>query len=118
MNIEHRKLIKDTVENLMIDLWRAKGFNDVHNRNAAEYNAFEADMKDRWETIDCALEELLNSYERTDYESQIEDLEENLKIAENDKTDLINRNYDLAEENDKLREILSAVSKVVNDTWC
>lgn len=118
MNIDHKKLIKDTVENLMTDLWRAKDFNDVHNRNAAEYNAFEADMKDRWKTIEYALEELLDNYDRTDYESQIEDLEENLKMAENDKTDLINKNYDLIEENDKLREILSVVSRAVNDTWC
>lgn len=117
MNIDHRKLIRDTVENLMIELWRAKGFNDVHNRNAAEYNAFEADMKERWEAIDCSLAELLDSYERTDYESQIEDLEENLKIAENDNTDLIDRNYELAQENVRLWDRLKEISKMVNDTW-
>lgn len=118
MNNEDKESIKDIVENLMIDLWCAKGFNDVHNRNAAEYNAFEADMKERWETIEDALEELLDDYECTDYESQIEDLEERLKIAENDNTDLIDRNYDLAQENAKLWERLGEISKVVNDTWC
>ena len=68
--------------------------------------------------MEAEIEELNKQLaERTDYESQIEDLEENLKIAENDEIDLINRNYDLTEENDKLRGILSAVSKVVNNTW-
>lgn len=98
MNNENKKSIKDTVENLMIDLRRTKGFNDVHNRNAAEYNAFEADMKERWETVECALEELLDDYERTDYESQIEDLEDTVKEQKEEYDTLMIKYEDLEED--------------------
>ena len=113
MNNEHKKLIKDTVENLMIDLWRAKGFNDVHNRNAAEYNAFEADMKDRWETIEDALEELLDDYDRTDYESQIEDLEDTIKEKKDEYDTLMVKYEDLEEDYKDLEKTLDKVKEAI-----
>ena len=113
MNIEYKKLIKDTVENLMIDLWRAKGFNDVHNRNAAKYNAFEADMKDRWEAIEYALAELLDGYERTDYESQIEDLEDTIKEQKEEYDALMIKYEDLEEDYKDLEKTLDKVKEAI-----
>ena len=50
--------------------------------------------------------------------AQLEDLEERLARVENNNTDLIDRNYDLNEENEKLWGRLKMISRVVNDTWC
>ena len=44
-------------------------------------------------------------------------MEERLEKAEFDNIDLIDNNYILAQENDKLREILGKISEAVNDTW-
>ena len=41
-----------------------------------------------------------------------------MMLLESDNADLIGRNYDLNAENDKLKERLGMISKVVNDTWC
>jgi regulator of replication initiation timing len=58
-------------------------------------------MKELWEDL-------------KDYNDHIRERNE---MLESDNADLIDRNYDLSQENDKLREILSVVSKAVNDTW-
>ena len=110
----NKEKVKSIIKDLMEQLYKAKGFDNLHC-NPLERNIFEVEMKELWEEVELSL--ALAPDEREDYEAQIEDLEERLAMAENDETDLINRNYDLAEENDKLREILSAVSKAVNDTW-
>ena len=109
------KVIKDIVKNLMEQLYEAKGFNDL-KCNPLERNLFETEMQEVWDEFETYLE--LAPDERDEYEAQLEDLEERLARVENDNTDLIDRNYDLNEENEKLWERLKEISKVVNDTWC
>ena len=111
----NKEKVKSIIKDLMEQLYEAKSFNNL-NYNPLERNIFEAEMKELWEDIEAFLE--LAPDEKEEYEAQIEDLEEDLAIAENDNTDLINRNYDLAQENMKLWERLGEISKVVNDTWC
>ena len=107
--------LKNIIKDLMEQLYEAKGFNDLRC-NPLERNIFEAEMKDLWEDVEASLE--LAPDERDEYEAQLEDLEERLARVENDNTDLIDRNYDLNEENGKLWERLKMISQVVNDTWC
>lgn len=109
------KEVKDIVKNLMEQLYEAKGFNDL-KCNPLERNLFETEMQEVWDEFETYLE--LAPDERDEYEAQLEDLEERLARVENDNTDLIDRNYDLNEENEKLWERLKEISKVVNDTWC
>ena len=109
------KVIKDIVKNLMEQLYEAKGFNDL-KCNPLERNLFETEMQEVWDEFETYLE--LAPDERDEYEAQLEDLEERLARVENDNTDLIDRNYDLNEENEKLWGRLKEISKVVNDTWC
>ena len=109
------KVIKDIVKNLMEQLYEAKGFNDL-KCNPLERNLFETEMQEVWDEFETYLE--LAPDERDEYEAQLEDLEERLARIENDNTDLIDRNYDLNEENEKLWGRLKEISKVVNDTWC
>ena len=111
----NKEKVKSIVKDLMEQLYKAKGFDNL-DCNPLERNMFEAEMKDLWEDIEASLE--LTSDEREDYEAQLEDLEERLARVENDNTDLIDRNYDLKQENDKLWEGLKNISKAVNDTWC
>ena len=111
----NKEKVKSIIKNLMEQLYKAKGFDNL-DCNPLERNIFEAEMKELWEDVEAFLE--LAPDDRADYEAQIEDFEERLVIAENDNTDLINRNYDLAQENMKLWERLGEISKVVNDTWC
>lgn len=111
----NKEKVKNIIKNLMQQLYEAKSFNNL-NCNPLERNIFETEMKELWEDVEAFLE--LTPDDRADYEAQIEDLEEDLAMAENDNTDLINRNYDLAQENMKLWERLGEISKVVNDTWC
>ena len=111
----NKEKVKSIIKDLMEQLYETKGFDNLHC-NPLERNIFEADMKELWEQLEAFLE--LAPDDREDYEAQIEDLEERLALAENDNTDLIDRNYDLAQENVKLWERLGEISKVVNDTWC
>ena len=111
----NKEKVKSIVKDLMEQLYKAKGFDNL-DCNPLERNMFEAEMKELWEDVEASLE--LTSDEREDYEAQLEDLEERLARVENDNTDLIDRNYDLAQENMKLWERLGEISKVVNNTWC
>lgn len=111
----NKEKVKSKIKDLMEQLYEAKDFDNLPC-NPLDRNIFEAEMKDLWEEVEDFLE--LAPDDREDYEAQIEDLEERLEKAEYDNIDLIDRNYYLAQENDKLREILSTVSKAVNDTWC
>ena len=107
--------VKNIIKDLMEQLYEAKGFDDLRC-NPLERNIFEAEMKDLWEDVEASLE--LAPDERDEYEAQLEDLEERLARVENNNTDLIDRNYDLNEENEKLWGRLKMISQVVNDTWC
>jgi chromosome segregation ATPase len=109
------QVVKDIVKNLMEQLYEAKGFNDLEC-NPLERNLFETEMQEVWDEFETYFE--LTPDERDEYEAQLEDLEERLARVENDNTDLIDRNYDLNEENGKLWERLKMISQVVNDTWC
>ena len=66
-------------------------------------------MKELWEDVETHT--MLYTDEREEYEEEIENLEADID-------DLIDKNYNLKEENDKLWERLKDISKVVNDTWC
>ena len=105
--------VKEIIVDLMTQLWKSKlaFFETVVDRNI-----FEAEMKEIYDKLDEKIG-WLDSHTMQEYEEEIEDLEERLKMSENDNTDLIDRNYDLAQENMKLWERISAISKVVNDTW-
>ena len=107
----NKEKIKSIIKDLMQRLYEAQGFNDLHC-NPLERNIFEAEMKELWEDVEAFLELT------EDYAAQIENLEERLETAEYDNIDLIDNNYNLAQENDKLREILGKISEAVNDTWC
>lgn len=118
----NKEKVKSIIKDLMQQLYKAKGFDNL-DCNSLERNIFEAEMKDLWEDVE--VHSMLYTDEREEYEEEIEDLKyqlETLKekneILENDNKDLIDRNYCLAQENNKLKEILSTVSKAVNDTWC
>lgn len=113
--MSNKEKVKSIVKDLMEQLYKAKGFNNLYC-NPLERNIFEAEMKELWEEAESFLE--LAPDDREDYEAQLEDLEERLARLESDNIDLIDRNYDLAQENAKLWERLGEISKVVNDTWC
>lgn len=124
----NKEKVKSIIKDLMQQLYEAKGFDNL-NCSPLERNIFEAEMKDLWENVET--HSILYTDEREEYEEEIESLKANIddlkdyndhirernKMLESDNADLIDRNYDLSQENDKLREILSVVSKAVNDTW-
>lgn len=110
----NKEIVKSIVQDLMERLYDAKGFTDL-KCNPLERNLFETEMQEIWDEFETHIE--LDPDEREEYEEEIEDLEERLSMAENDNTDLINRNYDLAEENQKLWDRIEEISKVVNNTW-
>lgn len=105
--------ILDQTQELMCELWQARYVDQPSS--AVERNIFEADMKKIWNDIELALEAMVEIGEVNDAMCELE--EENAML-ENDITDLINRNYDLAQENERLKAKLEEISKVVNDTWC
>ena len=92
----------------MQQLYEAKGFDNL-DCNPLERNIFEAEMKELWEDVEAHT--ILYTDEREEYEEEIESLKADIN-------DLIDRNYDLKQENDKLWEKLKSISKAVNDTWC
>lgn len=124
----NKEKVKSIIKDLMQRLYEAKGFDNL-NCNSLERNIFETEMKDLWEDIEA--HSILYTDEREEYEEEIESLKANIddlkdyndhirernEMLESDNADLIDRNYDLSQENNKLREILSVVSKAVNDTW-
>lgn len=112
--MENQEKIKSIIKDLMEQLYEAKGFDDLRC-NPLERNIFEAEMKALWEDIEPHI--MLHTDEREEYEEEIENLREENQILQNDKVDLIDRNYNLNEENNKLREILSIVSQAVNGPW-
>ena len=124
----NKEKVKSIIKDLMQQLYKAKGFDNL-NCSPLERNIFEAEMKDLWEDVEA--HSILYTDEREEYEEEIESLKADIddlkdyndhirernEMLESDNTDLIDRNYDLSQENNKLREILSVVSKAVNDTW-
>ena len=103
----NKEKVKSIIKDLMQRLYEAKGFDNLHC-NPLERNIFEAEMKELWEDVET--HSVLYTDEREDYEEEIESLKADID-------DLIDRNYDLAQENAKLWERLGEISKVVNDTW-
>lgn len=124
----NKEKVKSIIKDLMQQLYEVKSFNNL-DCNPLERNIFEAEMKKLWEDVE--VHSILYTDEREEYEEEIEDLKADIddlkdyndhirernEMLESDNADLIDRNYDLSQENDKLREILSVVSKAVNDTW-
>lgn len=111
----NQEKVKSIVQDLMERLYDAKGFTDL-KCNPLERNLFETEMQEIWKEFETHV--VLCHDDREEYEEEIEDLKERLSMTENDNTDLINRNYDLAGENQKLWNRIEKISKVVNDTWC
>ena len=104
----NKEKVKSIIKDLMQQLYAAKGFDNL-DCNPLERNIFEAEMKELWEDVEAHT--ILYTDEREEYEEEIESLKADID-------DLINRNYDLKQENDKLWEKLKNISKAVNDTWC
>ena len=125
----NKEKVKNIIKDLMQQLYEAKGFDNLHC-NPLERNIFEAEMKELWEDVEAHT--MLYTDEREEYEEEIENLKADIddlkdyndhirernEMLESDNADLIDRNYDLNAENDKLKERLGMISKVVNDTWC
>ena len=109
MNKEIKEIIIDLIE-------RYYAVKSASFATAGERNAFEAEMIDIYNDLDYKIGALEQKTLEA-YEEEIEDLEENLKIVENDNADLIDRNYALAQENMRLWQRINDISKVVNDTW-
>ena len=124
----NKEKVKSIIKDLMEQLYKAKGFDNLHC-NPLERNIFEAEMKELWEEAESHV--ILYTDEREEYEEEIENLKadiddlkdyndglhERIQTLEYDNTDLIDRNYDLKQENDKLWDRLKEIGKVVNDTW-
>ena len=110
----NKEKVKSIIKDLMEQLYKAKGFNDLHC-NPLERNIFEAEMKELWENVEAHI--VLGHDEREEYEEKIEDLEDRLSYAEGKADELADRNCELCEENEKLWDRLKEISKVVNDTW-
>lgn len=124
----NKEKIKSIIKDLMEQLYEAKGFNDL-KCNPLERNLFEAEMKEIWENVEA--HSVLYTDEREEYEDEIaslkadiddlkdynDGLRENIQMIEYDNSDLIERNFELNEENNKLWNRIKAISKVVNDTW-
>ena len=124
----NKEKVKNIIKDLMQQLYEAKGFDNLHC-NPLERNIFEAEMKELWEDVEAHT--MLYTDEREEYEEEIENLKADIddlkdyndhirernEMLESDNADLIDRNYDLNVENDKLKERLNMISKVVNDTW-
>ncbi len=105
--------VKEIIIDLITRFWKRES---AHFETTADRNIFEEEMEDIYWTLDTKIG-MLEQKTLGDYEEEIEDLEERLAISENDNTDLIDRNYELAQENMQLWERINAISKVVNDTW-
>lgn len=110
-------IIQDAMRDLIYALYEKQNFS-----TSADFNIFEAQMKKTWETINEALENVIDVHQAANDAQLLEDrcaeLRGQLDDIENEKQELIDRNYDLIEENEKLKEMLNKISKVVNDTWC
>lgn len=109
-------IIQDTVRDLIYMLYEKQNFS-----TSADFNIFEAQMKKIWETISGALEDVIDVHQAANdaqlLEDQCAELRGDLDHAEDEKQELADRNFDLTEENEKLKEMLNRISKVVNDTW-
>ena len=124
----NKEKVKSSIKNLMQQLYKAKGFDSL-DYDPLERNIFEAEMKYLWEEVEAHT--ILYTDEREEYEEEIENLKADIddlkdyndhirernEMLESDNAELIDRNYDLKLENDKLKERLGMISKVVNDTW-
>ena len=110
----NKEKTKSIVKDLMHQLYEAKGFNDLHC-NPLERNIFEAEMQEMWDEFEAHL--AIDPDEREEYEEEIEDLEDRLSYAEGKVEELVDRNCELKEENERLWDRLKEISKVVNDTW-
>ena len=110
----NKEKVKEIVKDLMERLYAEKGFN-ILNCNPLERNLFEAEMQEIWDEFETHV--ALDPDEREEYEEEIEDLEDRLSYAEGKVDDLVDKNCELREENEKLWDRLKEISKVVNDTW-
>lgn len=110
----NKEKVKSIVKDLIEQLYDAKGFNDLHC-NPLERNLFEAEMQEVWDEFDARFS--IDPDEREEYEEEIEDLEDRLSYAEGKVEELVDKNCELKEENEKLWDRLKEISKVVNDTW-
>ena len=110
-------IIQNTTRDLIYALYEKQNFS-----TSADFNIFEAQMKKIWETIAGALGEVIDVHQAANDAQLLEDrcveLRGQLDDIENENQELIDRNYELIAENEKLKEILKNISKVVNDTWC
>lgn len=124
--------VKDIIIEWIYEIYKLKNFNNV-----AERNIWEAEVKEKWDRLDSLIGKL-DPKTREDYEEEIDCLEGELDNLREDMRMLIERrdelfelndqyeedikcleerNFDLQEENEKLKTILTNVSEAVNVTW-
>ena len=106
MNIE----VKDILTNWLYELYKAKGFDNITERDPAEFNIWTAEIKAQWDALETKIG-WIDSLTLEDYEEELSHLEE-------ENAELIDANMTLSQEKDALLNRLREISRVVNDTWC
>ena len=96
------------IQELIYELYEAKGFNDIAARNPLAFRVWEADIKERWDFFS----DTLNTLE----EKIVEPLNDQIVYLESDNDFLLNRNAELIEENEKQRDMLEKIEQVIR-TW-
>lgn len=101
--------IKDILTEWLYEIYKAKGFDNIAERDAAAFNIWEAEVKAQWETLETQIG-FLDAMTIEEYEEEIDSLEE--QVGE-----LASRNEELADEVCGLTQILKNVNEALNQTW-
>lgn len=120
--------VLDIIEDLMQQLYKAKGF-DTFSCNPLERNMFEAEMKEKYQTVQNELEDVIGTQQylndmslwkerNSELREEIESLEEALGDALSKNEDLITTLDEVCDAKEAYWHKLQEISKVVNDTWC
>lgn len=123
-----KEKIESIIKDLMEQLYKAKGFDNL-DCNPLEHNIFEAEMKEKYQTIQGELEDVVDKQQYLNdlslWEERNAELREELEQAEEALGDVLSKNEDLVTALDEVCDTkeayfkrLQEISKVVNDTWC
>ena len=106
----NKEKVKSIIKDLMEQLYKAKGFDDLHC-NPLERNIFEAEMKELWEEVEAHI--VLPADEREEYEEEIEDLKDQLEDVKNEYDALMVKYEDLEEDYKDLEKTLDKVKEAI-----
>ena len=120
--------VLDIIEDLIQQLYKARGFDKL-DCNPLERNIFEAEMKEKYQTVQSELEDVVGMQQYLNDLSLLEErnseLREELERVEEALSDELSKNEDLITALDEVCDAkeayfrrLQEISKVVNDTWC